>query len=96
MITSEEIVPMLEKILAEQAVFISKLQNIVPGSLTHAQLHEMEEEVHDSFDLIKEMIPAMAALHPDQAVIGDRFKRAFENITTILEELTPLHKAAPE
>jgi hypothetical protein len=96
MLTSEELVTVLEKILAEQVVFISKLQDITPGSLTHTELHQMEEEVYHSFDLLKEMIPAVAALNPDPAIIGDRLKRAFENVTTILEELTPLHKAAPE
>jgi hypothetical protein len=96
MLTPEELVMVLDKILAEQVVFISKLQDITPGSLTHAELHQMEEEVYESFDQMKEMIQAVAMLNPDPAIIGDRFKRAFENVTTILEGLTPLHKAAPE
>ena len=96
MLTSEEIVPALEKILAEQVVFISKLQYITPGSVTRANLSEMQEDVHGSFDLMKEIIPAVAVLKPDPAVIGDRLKRTFTNVTTILQELTPLYKDAPE
>ena len=96
MLTSEEIVPALEKILAEQVVFISKLQYITPGSVTRADLSEMQEDVHESFDLMKEIIPAVAELKPDPAVIGDRLKRAFQNVSTILDELTPLYKSAPE
>ena len=56
MLTSKDIVPTLEKILADQAVFISKLQGITPGTMTRAELHTLEEEVHESFDLLKEMI----------------------------------------
>jgi hypothetical protein len=96
MLTPEEIVPVLDKILADQVVFLSKLQDIIPGSMTHAEIHEMEEEVYEAFDLMKEMIPAIATLQPDPAIIGDRFKRAFENVTLIFQELTPLHKNAPE
>jgi len=43
-----------------------------------------------------EMIPAIAELDPDPAIIGDRLKRALNNITAILQELTVLHKNAPE
>jgi hypothetical protein len=96
MLTSEEIVPTLDKILADQVVFISKLSGITPGSLTRAELHELEEEVHESFDLLKEMIPAVAELQPNPTIIGDRLKRAIENVTWILKELTPLFKHAPE
>jgi hypothetical protein len=96
MLTSEEIVPALERILADQAVFISKLQGITPGIMTHAKLHEMEEEVHESFELLKEMIPAVAELQPDPVIIGDRLNRALKNVIMILEELTPLYQHAPE
>jgi len=56
MLTSEEIVPALETILAEQVVFISKLQGITPGSVTHAELHEMQEEVVTTQRAINEII----------------------------------------
>ena len=96
MIEEADIVPTLEKVLADQALFLSKVQGITPGSMTRAEIKEMEQEILEAFQLTKELIVSIGEQHPDPAIIDDRLKRAIVNITAILETLTPLYKQAPE
>lgn len=90
MIAREEIVPTLESILADEAVFISKLQMIAPHSKTSDEVIELEKEIMPTFDTMKEMVEAVAWNEPNPKPIGDAFKIAFNNIGTILELLTGL------
>ncbi len=90
MIKREEIVPSLENILADEAVFISKLRAIALHSKTSDEVIELEKEINPTFDAMKEMVEAVASNEPNPNPIGDAFKIAFNNIGTILELLTGL------
>lgn len=90
MIAPEEIVPTLENILADEAMFISKLRAIAPHSRTSDEVIELGKEIIPTFDAMKEMVEAVASNEPNPKPIGDAFKIAFNNIETILELLTGL------
>ena len=93
--TEAEIVPALESILADENMFISKLQDIEPGTLTFEEIKELEWDVSEAFDLLKEVMSEIGDLKPDPKVIGNRFKIAFTNVSKILEMLTRLYGAIP-
>ena len=90
MIAPEEIVPTLESILADEAVFMSKLESMEPHSMTPAEVKDLGEEITPTFEIMAEMVKAIVATKPDPKVIGDKFKRAFENVGLILELQTKL------
>ncbi|HUI29160.1 MAG TPA: hypothetical protein VLX91_03005 [Candidatus Acidoferrales bacterium] len=90
MITPEEIVPTLESILADEAVFISKLQMMKPRSKTSDEVRELEEEVFPICESMTEMVEALVSNRPDPKPIGDKFKIAFNNVGVIYELLTGL------
>ncbi len=92
MIAPEEIVPTLDSLLADQAVFMSKLQSMEPHSMTPDEVQDLGSEMAPNFEMVAEMIQAIVAVKPDPAIIGDRFKRAFENVGLILELQTKLIK----
>ncbi|HVN48125.1 MAG TPA: hypothetical protein VMU30_04820 [Bacteroidota bacterium] len=95
MVPLEEIVSSLESVLADQAVFLSKLQRTTPGSLTHDEIHEMEQEITPSGELLSEAMRSIVKLNPHPEIIGNRLKNAFDNMGEILKLLTVLHRNAP-
>lgn len=90
MIAPQEIVPTLESILADEAVFISKLQMIDPRSGTSDEVRELEKEIIPICDTMQEMVMALVSNKPAPQAIGNKFKIAFNNIGTIYELLTNL------
>ncbi len=92
MIAPEEIVPTLDSILADEAIFISKLQSIEPHSMTPDEVKDLGSEITPAFKSMAEMVTAIVSTKPDPKVIGDKFKRAFENTGFILELQTNLIK----
>ena len=96
MLKEEEIVQALERVLADQSVFISRLQDMEPGSRTPDEIRQIEKDIYEAIDLMQETIGAIAADKPSPQIVGDRLKRSFDNLTTILELLTKPIKTTAE
>ena len=96
MIPPEELISTLESILADQVVFISKLQSFVPGELTFDEIQELERDIIPAFDSMIEVIPSLVEIKPDPAIVGNKFVDAFDNLTVILGLLTELYLKRPD
>lgn len=96
MIEEGEIVQALESILADQSVFISRLQNMEPGSKTPDEIREIESDIREAIDLMERTIRSILSSKPSPEIIGDRLKRAFNNLTLIYDLLTKLIRVSPE
>ena len=92
MLKEGEIVQALERVLADQSIFISRLQDMEPGSKTPDEVRQIEKDIHEATDLMQETVKAIIADRPLPEILGDRLKRSFDNLTTILELLTNLIK----
>ncbi len=96
MIEEAEIVQALESVLADQSIFISTLQDMEPGCKTPDEVREIEKDIHEATDLMQGAIEAIIAYKPSPQIVGDRLKRSFDNLTTILDLLTKLIKKPSE
>ena len=96
MIEEGEIVQALERVLADQSIFISRLQDMEPGCRTPEEVREIEKDIYEATDLMQEAIEGILADKPSPEIVGDRLKRSFDNLITILELLTRLIKKPSE
>ena len=53
MIEEGEIIQALERILADQSVFISRLQAMEPGCKTPQEVKQIEKDIHEATDLAR-------------------------------------------
>lgn len=96
MINDEEIISTLESILADQAVFISKLESIKTARIYLEDAQALEMEIGPAMESLIEIIPVVAESNLGPEVIGDRLKRAVNNFSTIMEIMTRAIKRTDE